>query len=238
MSTSHLKRIAAPSSWLIGRKEAKYITRPRPGPHSLQSGISLSTALRELVRIARTAKEVKTIVKNKDVFIDKRKRSDEKYPVGLMDIIELPQLELYYRILLDKKGRLKGVKADAKEANTKLSRIESKSKAKGGKILLGLSDGRSITIDKDGYKIGDTLQLALPDQKITAHLKLEKGAMLLLTGGKHAGQISTVDEISQDKIIIDAGKNQKYEVLKRDAFVIGKEKPALDSIKQLIDKPK
>jgi len=237
MPKSHLKRIAAPESWLIARKETKYITRPAPGPHSFKYGISLSTALRDLVRVARTAKEVKTIIKSKDVFVDKRKRTDEKYPVGFMDIIELPQLEEYYRILIDKKGRLKAVKTDAKEAATKLSRIESKTKIKKGKLQLGLSDGRSIIVDKDTYSIGDTLQLALPDQKITGQLKLEKGSTVLLTDGKHAGLIATVEEISNDKIIIESAKS-KYEALKHHVFIVGKDKPVIDSIKQLIEKTK
>jgi len=236
--TSHLKRIATPKTWLISRKDTTYITKPKPGPHSLHNGIALSIALREFLKVARTAREAKIIIKSKDVFVDKRKRSDEKYPVGLMDIIELPQIELYYRILIDKKGRLQGVKTDAKEASIKLSRIESKSKIKGGKIQLSLSDGRIIITDKDVYSIGDTLQLALPEQKITAQIKCEKGALVLLTDGKHAGTIATADEISKDKIIVEAGKNQKYEVLKAHAFVVGKEKPALDSIKQLMEKTK
>jgi small subunit ribosomal protein S4e len=237
MARSHLKRIAAPQTWLIGRKESKYVTRPAPGPHSLQKGMSLSTALRELVRSARTAREVKIIIKSKDVFVDKRKRLDEKYPVGFMDIIELPQLEEYYRMLMDKKGRICAVKASVKEAAIKLSRIESKTKIAGGKIQLGLSDGRSIIVDKDIYTIGDTLQLALPEQKITAQFKLEKGSVVLLTDGKHAGLITTVEEVSDKKIIIEAGKN-KYEVLREHAFIVGKDKPALDSIKQLMEKTK
>jgi small subunit ribosomal protein S4e len=228
-----MKRIAAPKTWNIGRKESTFITRPKPGPHMFKYSMALSVVMRELIKVARTAKEAKQIIKTKDVFVDKRKRNDEKCPVGLMDVIEFPQIEEQYRVLLDRKGRLTAVKATAKEASTKLARIESKTRIAGGKTQLNLSDGRNIIVDKELYKTGDTLHLALPDQKIIEHLKFEKGAMLLLIGGKHSGMIATIEEISQNKIIIKAAKNQKFETLKRHAFVIGKEKPALDSIKEL-----
>jgi len=233
MPRSHLKRIAAPKSWAIARKETKYVMRPKPGPHKLEQGMPLSVAIRELVKVAKTNREAKQIIKLKDVFVDKRKRTDEKYPVGLMDIIEFPQLEEQYRIVFDRKGKLAAIKADSKEAATKLARIESKSKIAGGKIQLHLSDGRNITVDKDVYKIGDTLQLGLPEQKITDHFKLDKGMMIMLVGGKHTGMIATAEEIAKDKIIIKAGKG-RYEVMKQHAFVIGTDKPAIDSIKHLM----
>lgn len=234
MVKNHLKRIAAPKTWFIGRKESTFITKPFPGSHSLMYGVALSVAMREILKVAKSAKEAKKIVKHKDVFVDKRKRTDERYSVGLMDIIEFPQIEEQYRLLLDAKGRLTAMKADKKEADIKLSRIESKSKISGGKIQLNLSDGRNLIVDKDGYKTGDTLQLSLPDQKILAHLKLEKGMLLLLVGGKHSGMIATMEDISDNKIMIKTSKDQKFETLKKNAFVVGKDTPVLDSIKQLM----
>jgi small subunit ribosomal protein S4e len=226
-----MKRIAAPKTWNIDRKVSTFITRPRPGPHTFDYGMPLSVVMRELLKFARTAKEAKRILSLKDVFVDKRKRTDDKYPVGIMDVIEFPQLEEQYRILLDVKGRLVAVKVNAKEAGVKLSRIEGKTKLGKGRTQLNMSDGRNITVDKDEYKVGDTLQISLPDQKIVDHFKLDKGMTVLLVGGKHSGMIAKMEEISEHKIIIKSG-NQKFETLKKNAFVVGKDKPALDSIKQ------
>lgn len=232
MPRSHLKRIAAPKTWQIARKETKYVMRPRPGPHKLEEGMPLSVVIRELIKVAKENKEAKKIIKLKDVFVDKRKRTDEKYSVGFMDIIEFPQLEECYRIVFDRKGRLAAIKADAKESGTKLSRIKAKTKIARGKIQLNLSDGRNITVDKDTYKIGDTLQISLPDQKITNHLKLNAGAMLMLVGGKHIGMIATAEEVKEGKVTIKAGKSS-YEALPEHTFVIGTDKPVLESIRQL-----
>ncbi len=232
MPRRHLKRIAAPSTWRINRSQRKYISRPLPGGHSMEYAMSLTVAMRDFMGLVKTAKEAKGIINTKDVFVDKKKRSDEKHPVGLMDIIELPQLEAYFRVTLDSKGKITVVKASAKEANTKLSRIESKTKLAGGKIQLNMFDGRNLAIDKDTYKVGDTLLLALPEQKILDHIKLEKGSLALLIGGKHSGAIAKIEEISANSIILMTSKNQKFETLKKYAFVVGKDKPALDSLKQ------
>lgn len=37
MVRRHLKRIAAPKTWPIKRKEHKWIVRPTPGPHPLKN---------------------------------------------------------------------------------------------------------------------------------------------------------------------------------------------------------
>ncbi len=232
MPKNHLKRIAAPKTWLIKRKNNTFIMRPRAGPHPFQYGMPLSLVLRDLIKVARTSKESKQILCNKDVFVDKRKRLDKKYPVGLMDVIEFPEIGLVYRMVLDLKGRLTVVKADVKESNTKLSRVLDKTKILGGKTQLNLSDGRNVIIESDSYAVGDTVQLLLPDQKIQNHFKLEKGACVLLTGGKHAGSLVNVEEINKDKIIIKSSKNEKLETLKKYAFVVGKDKPILSSLIQ------
>jgi small subunit ribosomal protein S4e len=143
-----MKRIAAPKTWNIDRKVSTFITRPRPGPHTFDYGMPLSVVMRELLKFARTAKEAKRILSLKDVFVDKRKRTDDKYPVGIMDVIEFPQLEEQYRILLDVKGRLVAVKVNAKEAGVKLSRIEGKTKLGKGRTQLNMSDGRNITVTR------------------------------------------------------------------------------------------
>ena len=234
MVKKHLKRIAAPKTWNISRKETTYVTKQFPGPHNMQYSMPLSLVIRELIKASKTAKDAKLILNTKDVFVDKRKRTEEKFAVGLMDIVEFPQLEERYRILLDNKGKLVAVSATDKEAAHKLLRVESKTKIKGGKVQLNLSDGRNIIVEKDTYKTGDSIMISLPDQKIVEHLKLDKNMLILLIGGSHAGIIAKAEEISADMIIIKTSKNQRAETQKRYAFVVGADKPALDSIKQLM----
>ncbi|MBI4738223.1 30S ribosomal protein S4e [Candidatus Woesearchaeota archaeon] len=229
MVKNHLKRLATPKTWNIERKKSTWITRPNPGAHSLLLGLSLDTVMRDMTKVAKTAHEVNFVVATQEVLVDKRRRKDRRFNVGIMDVVEFPVIKESYRILLDDKGRLTAVRISDEENATKLSRIERKTKIAGGKTQVTLSDGRNIILDKDAYHVGDSLQLELPSQKITNHYPLGKGATVYLLFGKHAGRIGMVEEINKGKIIFSphGEKREKYETLARYAFPIGAQKPAL-----------
>ena len=50
MSSGHLKRLVAPRSWNIARKERTWTTKPMPGKHSLESALPISTILRDYLK--------------------------------------------------------------------------------------------------------------------------------------------------------------------------------------------
>src|SRR3989338_4879108 len=120
MVKRHLKRIAAPRRWHIQRKANVFITRPNPGAHSLELGLSLNTMLKDLIKVARTTREVKGILNTKEVLVDGKRRKDVHHLVGFMDVIEIPQTNQAFRISFDGHGRLVAVKIDPKEAKLKL----------------------------------------------------------------------------------------------------------------------
>ena len=108
--------------------------------------------------------------------------------------------------------------------NPKL-KIAEKTKLK-GKTQLNLSEGNNIVVDKDDYKTADTLVLAVPKNTIKKTIKFQKNALIYLTGGKHVGDVGTIDDIKLNKITYKLGKGV-YETLKKYAFVIGEDKPVI-----------
>ncbi len=226
MVKNHLKSITMPRTWQIERKKTVFVTRPNPGAHPMRYSMSLNVIMKELIKCAKTTKEVKAIIHDKEVLVDGKKRNDEKYSVGLMDVISLPETKQNYRIIINKSGKLKALEITQDEANTKLSKIENKSVLLKGKIQLNLSDGRNIIVDKGEYKTSDTLAISLPGQEIKDHVKFEVGMMALLIGGKHMGYIGKIEDIKSDIITIKIGDNS-YETLKEYAFVVGKDKPII-----------
>ncbi|MFQ5474650.1 MAG: 30S ribosomal protein S4e [Candidatus Nanoarchaeia archaeon] len=227
MVKQHLKAIAAPHTWNVDRKKEVFITRPNAGAHTLEAGMSLSTVMRKLIKIAKSSKEVKLVLRTKQVLVDGTKRNESKLSVGLMDVISIPELKESYRMLLDRKGRLTAVKIDEAEAKMKLSRIKSKTKLKGNMIQLNMIDGRNIILKKDAYKTGDVLEISLPDQKIKNHLPFEKKMRVLMIGGAHSGDHGTIKEITENKIKYTSRSGETYETLRKYAFIIGKEKPII-----------
>lgn len=227
MAKNHLKRIAMPSTWTAReKKRAVWIAKVNPGAHSADEGMPLVLVIREVLRYANTAREARQILNNKAVLVDGIRRKDLKFNVGLMDIISMPELKESYRISLDERRRLNLVKIDEKEAGLKLCRINGKGMFR-GKIELRLSDGRTILISgKSEYKVGDSLVIEIPKQKIAEHLKLENGSYVMLTDGKRIGSTGNIEEIKGSLVKIKSGK-EEFDTLKKYCFVAGKQKPVL-----------
>jgi len=95
-----------------------------------------------------------------------------------------------------------------------------------GKTQLNLFGGKNILVDKDVYKVGDSLLLDLAKTKIQDHLKLEKGHQIVLTGGKNIGEAGEISKIEGRRVFYK-GKKGVYETLKRYALVVGTKKPAI-----------
>lgn len=222
---NHLKRISAPKNWDIARKTTKYVVKPNPGMHSSGFGVALSFAMRDQLKLARTKKEVKYILQHQEVLVDGKKRKDEKFNVGFMDVISIPLTKQSFRGVFNKKGRVDFKEIPEKEATQKIVRIINKT-PKGKKFQLNLADGRNLLIEKADYKVNDSVLIELPSQKIIQHFPLEKGASIILIGGKHLGSIGHIESIEGDKLVFKTEKTM-YETNKKYAFVVGKDKPAI-----------
>ena len=213
------------NSWDIKKKNNKFITRPMPGAHSFELGMPLNLIIRDLLKYAKTNREVKKILNNKEVLVDCKIRKDCKFITGFMDTISIPKLKEHYRIILNKKGKLFLLPITEQEAKVKVCKIIGKKLVK-GKTQLNLYDSRNVLVDKDDYKVGDSVIIELPGQKIKEHLKLEKGASVFIMGGKKIGIIWTVEDIAGRKIICKQN-NTMFEVPFDYIFVVGRNKPSI-----------
>ncbi|MBN1386756.1 30S ribosomal protein S4e [Candidatus Woesearchaeota archaeon] len=228
MVKNHLKTLAAPKTWAIKRKSQVFLVRPAPGAHPKDECLPLRIIMADILKYGRTSKEIKYIINNRNVLIDGMRRKSLKFNVGVMDTVQVPDLNEYYRVIFNKKGKIDLVAIGKDEADMKICKIINKSMVS-GRTQLNLDDGKNILADKGAkgsYGVGDSLLLHLPDQKILELLKLEKGAAVYLKKGKYAGQTGVVEGIKEDTINIrsEAGSIQ---TLKAYALVIGKDKPLL-----------
>ncbi len=222
----HLSRLAMPATWHLKRKGRKFITRPLPGAHSLKLGMPLNLVLRDLLDYVKTSKEVRYVLNNQEIFVDGIRRKEQKFIVGLMDVVSVPLINAHFRVLLDKKNRISLFPISREESNSKLCRIKGKKMAKGSKVQLTMHDGKNILLDKCDYRVGDSLLIEIPSQKIKVHIHLRKGALVYLTGGKHVGEIGAVEEVKQDKVSYKQEKGT-FETSKEYAFAVGEGKPAI-----------
>ena len=171
-------------------------------------------------------REVKILLKNKTVLVDGKKREEYRLPVGLFDVISLPEIKENYRIVLDTKGNVSVKKIEPEEASIKPCKIVGKKTLK-QKIQLNLHDGKNILVDKEfKCKIGDSVLITLPENKIKSLLELKKDAIVYLIKGKHGGDVGTLKEI-KNQLATYQKEEKEIETSKDYLFVIGEKKSVI-----------
>ncbi|MEA2071522.1 MAG: 30S ribosomal protein S4e, partial [Asgard group archaeon] len=139
----HQKRVASPRNWPIPRKQYKFAIRADPGPHGKEYCIPLGILLRDVLKLAENKRELKIILNKEYVKIDGQIVTNHRYPVGLMDLVEIAQINKTYRIVPDKLHILMPNEIEKIEELTKLCQIRKKTTVKNGRIQLNLHDGRN-----------------------------------------------------------------------------------------------
>ena len=100
----HLKREASPVFWPIHRKEKVWAVHLSPGSHGSRESFPLLIILRDLIGYAETRREVEIMLIERKIKVDGTTRTDERFPVGLMDIVEISDTNQYFRVLPSKSG--------------------------------------------------------------------------------------------------------------------------------------
>jgi small subunit ribosomal protein S4e len=195
-NSRHLKKMAHSRVLALPAKGSVWLKKAEPGAHAKDECIPLTVFLRDIVKVAQTSREAKRILNAGEVKIDGRAVRDVGYGIGVMDVVSIPKLGKHFQVFMIK-GLLKAVEIPEEDAKLKSCRITNKTMLKGGKVQLNLHDGRNILIEKeeDRFNVGDTVRVRLPDYKIEAFIKLEKGANCYVFKGKHAGAVGSLEEL-------------------------------------------
>jgi small subunit ribosomal protein S4e len=236
----HLKRKSAPEFWPVHRKEEVWSVKPNAGPHAISRCIPLTLVLRDILGVAQTRSEAKTIVHDGKIMVDGKVQREELFPTGLMDVISIPEVEKWYRVLPREKGLFfHPISKD--EAALKLCRIENKTILNKGNVQLNLHDGRTLFIsvkdpnkmEEDVFDTLDTVKINLPNQEILGHMKLAEGASALIVGGKNVGKHGKIVAIEQRQrqkrknllVTVEDEKGNRFQTTMEYVFVVGETKP-------------
>ncbi|MGQ4870878.1 MAG: 30S ribosomal protein S4e [Candidatus Thorarchaeota archaeon] len=237
----HLKRLPAPKHWPIKRKHGKFTTRVIPGPHRKEECITLAILLREILGYAETMREVKSILNSRQVFVDGRVRHEPRFPVGVMDVIEIKSSGDRFRLLPKIRGGLRLVRIDEDEVGFKLCRIEKKMMVPGGRLQMTLHDGRNILLPEgrspSEFHTLDTLKITVPEQKLIDSYPLKEGAYAIITQGKNIGIEGRIVAIERrfgthaSTVTVEDPDGNRFQTALEYVFVVGNDKPevALES---------
>jgi small subunit ribosomal protein S4e len=236
----HLKRLASPAFWPIPKKEKVWTVRPIPGPHPGSRSIPLLIAVRDILKLAKTSREAEVILAEGKVKVDGKIRRDKGFHLGLMDLLEIPDIRKAYRVVPDPHKILRLQEIPEEEKAFKLCRIEDKVTVKGGHIQLALHDGRTLLVkvenpnnpEEDVYKVWDVLQLSLAKREILAHLKFGKGMYGLIVGGKNIGKHGVIAAVEKPSPTIPSmvkvkGSEGEFSSPAQYVMVVGEDKPLI-----------
>lgn len=220
---SHIKRLSAPKTWNISKKDRKFIVRPAPGGHSFEHSLPLLSVVRDSLGLVHTARELKALLREKKILVDGNAHVNVHTSVGLFDMVSFPSSEQTYRMTINDAGKLELVEIDQNEGSIKICKIAGKRTVPGGKIQVSLHDGRTFMTEA-ALNVGDSVVLHLPDFKMEQVLKMENGAYVYLIGGKNKGARGKLVSIDGQKVVYQHDQ-QTMETLKKYVMVVGKDKP-------------
>ena len=233
----HLKRLPAPSYWPIHRKETTWAPKPNAGAHRSLSCLPLGVIIRDALGIAKTRREVVRILSHGKVKVDGRTRYDGNYPVGLMDVVELADANIAYRVLPIERQGLSIIRIPKDEAKFKLCKVLTKTTAPKGLVQFGVHDGRSVTMPKATgdipFATNDTLRVSIPMQRVLSHMKFEKGNLALVVAGRNAGKNGKIVGLQggtatrPSMVTIEDQTGNKFDTIVDYTFVVGTDKPAI-----------
>lgn len=227
--TFRLKRGAAPRAWTIPRKGTKWVKRPGPGPHAQEESMPLQIVLRDILHIARSAREARILARSGHVRVDGLVVKDLDRGVGLMDTLSLSvPLDAHYRMVKNHRGKLILVKIPSPEAGVKIGQVRFKHTVPSGRVEVTLHDGRNLLVAASTpYRVGDSVKIEVPAQKVVDHYKLAAGALAFVVGGSHVGQLARVDRVevrnsSQPNLV---HFREGFSTTKEYVFVVGEKAP-------------
>jgi len=228
---TRLKRQLAPTFWNIRRKQSQFVLKASPGPHRKHKSYPLGIILRDVLNVANSMHEAKTIVSAGKIKVDGIERRDVKFPVGLIDVIELTTNGQCYRFVPRDSKLLVPVEIQDAEKMVKFVKVSSKITTKGGKLQYGFHDGRTV-ISEQPLSVGDTCLLDFEKLTIKDIVKFEKGNLGLITSGDNAGSFGRIEDIkdglfSLPKRVILSLENRSVELPTAIVMAVGLETPLI-----------
>lgn len=186
--------------------------------------------IRNRLKYALNAREVKAIVMQRLIRVDGKVRTDTTYPAGFQDVITIEKTGENFRLVYDTKGRFTVHRIQAEEAEFKLCKVRSVALGKGGIPYLTTHDARTVRYPDPAIKVNDTVKIELSTGKILDFVKFDTGAVAMATGGRNMGRVGVVTNRERHDggfaiVHIKDAIGNEFATRESNVFVIGSEKP-------------
>ncbi len=205
----HLKRATSGLHLPLPRKGTKYLARAQS---NVTNGIPVVIAIRDILGLAQTSKEVKQMVNQGLLKINGKPVTDIRQGIRLMNILEADQS---YMLRVLPTGRYS---LDATKKDTRVCKIVGKKALPKKKMQLNLHDGSNV-VTTHKARVGDSVELDM-NGKLKKVLPMEAKAKALVVGGSKVGQKGTIKEVADGTVHITL-EGGDAALLARDIVALG-----------------
>merc|ERR1712176_951128 len=188
----HLKRMFAPSHWMLDKLKGRWAPMPSAGPHKLRECMPLIVMLRRRLKYALTYRECKMIVMQRLIKVDGKVRTDMFYPAGFMDVVSIDKTKENFRLLYDTKSRFVLHKVVMEEASYKLCRVKKVFRGPKAIPYCITHVGRTIRYPDPDVKMHDTVRVDCSTGKILDYVKFEAGNVVMINAGNNIGRVGLI----------------------------------------------
>lgn len=203
----HLTRAEVSRVMPLARKGTYYVARPLSYK---ESSVTVLMAVRDMLRLGQTAREVKEMIKEKKLKINGRVVRDLRESLTLFSLFDADKR---YKVTLLPTGRFV---LEPTKQTTRIAKIIDKRLAPAGKIQINLHDGTNL-LSKEKAEVGDSLELDA-ESKIVKVLPLKVGAKVMVNAGRNVGSTGTIEHIKDSDLTISIGDRKV--ALKRAQVVV------------------
>jgi small subunit ribosomal protein S4e len=205
----HQARTQAIRQLPIPRKGTKYVARAASHVHS---GVPVVIAVRDMLKLANTSKEVKKMVNNRVLKVNGKEIKDIKEAIRLFNILEADKS---YKLTVLRTGRFA---FEETKDDFGLCKVVGKKILEKDKTQLNLHNGRNV-ISKEKVKVGDSVVLE-SGGKVKKIIPVEKGKEALVISGKSVGLTGKISDVEGKKVKVNLNDLDKEVVLDTEHIIV------------------
>lgn len=194
----------------IPRKGTKYVARSFM---DLDNSIPVVVAVREMLKLAKTKKEVKKMINQKLLKINGKEVKEIRDSIRLFNIFSADK---NYVLKLNSSGRF--FLEETKQFKERICKVLNKKLISQGRVQLNLHDGTNVVTDKK-IDVHDTVLLDL-SSKIAGHIPFEKGKNCFIISGRYVGKKGKIESSENGKAKVKLEDDDSVILEKTAAVVI------------------
>jgi len=225
----------APKHWMLDKLSGKWAPKPSAGPHKARECLPLVLILRNRLKYALNAREVNSILRQRQIRIDGKIRTDPTYPAGFQDVISIEKTGEFFRLIYSVKGRFVIQPITSEEAKFKLGKVRRVQTGPKNIPFLIAHDGRTIRYPDPLVEVNDTVKIDIATGKITDFIKFDNGNLAMIIGGRNLGRIGIIERRekhpgSTEIVHLKDAVGHTFATRIGNVFVIGKGNSSLITI--------